>query len=141
MSDCIKLLVGDVFNYKNVKIYRKGNLLGIGNGLCERTVDFAGGCPSTISLKNGDGVEFAAPSAFADFSFIGINMPNSVNRTEYEITAIEVKHVEASMFDAEHVRVNITINEKIQNVIFIRSYLIYTKLPVIAVENSIRSNV
>ena len=104
MSDYKTLLVGDVFNYKNIKVYRKDDLLGIGNGLCERTVDLAAGYPSTVSLKNGDGVEFAEPSAFADFSFIGINMPNGTPLTEYSVAGVEAKQVEASMFDAEHVK-------------------------------------
>ncbi len=141
MSDVKILLAEAVFNYKNVNICRKNDLLQITNGLCERIVDLANGCASTVSLKNSDGIEFAEPSVYADFSFVGINMPSSKYQTEYEITEIAIKQLDASMFDAEHVRVDITINEKIEDVTFIRSYLIYTELPVIAVENSIQSNV
>ena len=135
------LLPDDIFKYKNINVCRKNDLLEIKNGLCARIIDLSGGYPSTVSLKNGDGTEFAEKSEYPDFSFIGINMPNSVNKTEYELGAIEVKANEASIFDAEHVRINITINEKIQNATFYRSYLIYVDIPAIAVENSIRSGV
>jgi hypothetical protein len=141
MTDYETLLTDGIFNYKNINIYRKNNLLGITNGLCERTVDLAKGYPSTVSLKNSQGIEFAEPSAYADFSFVGINMPTSEYLTDYEVTEVTVKQVDASLFDAEHVRVNITVNEKIEQITFIRSYLIYTKMAVIAVENSISSKV
>lgn len=135
------LLDSDTFIYKNIEISRKNNLLDIANGFCSRTLDLSDGYPTTVSLNNSSGHEFVEKSGHADFSFIGINMPNSKNSTEYEITEIAVNLNPASMFDAEHVRVKITIIEKIQQVTFTRSYLIYPEMPIIAVENSIYSQV
>lgn len=135
------LSADSLFTYKKIKVSRINNLLIISNGLCERTVDLSGAYPSTISLKNGNGTEFADKSEYMDFSFIGINMPNGINKVKYELAGIEVKVHKRSLFDSEHVKVELTVNEKIQNITFIRSYLIYTDMAVMAVENSVRSNV
>ena len=135
------LVSGDSFTYKKIKIYRKAQLLCMGNGLCERTINLANGYPSTISLKNSAGTEFADKSEMMDFSFIGINLPTSSYDTEYKLDSVEVEYSAASLFDAEYVKVNLTIKEKIQQVTLVRSYLIFTDMPIMAVENSISSAV
>ena len=135
------LLNNDVFAYKKIKVHRKNDLLVISNGLCGRIIDLSSGYPSTVSLTNSERIEFVKKSEYMDFSFIGINMPNSIYKTDYELAGIEVQLNEASIFDAEHVKVELIVNEKIQNVKFVRSYLIYTDIAVIATENTICSGV
>ncbi|MCF6176537.1 MAG: alpha-galactosidase [Victivallaceae bacterium] len=141
MTDYKTLLLGDIFTHKKINICYKDDLLSITNGLCKRIVDLSDDYSSTISLKNSDGTEFADKSESADFSFIGINMPTSTHKTEYKLSVVEVKLCKASIFDAEHVRINLTMTENIQSITFVRSYLIFSDMPIIAVENSIRSNV
>ncbi len=136
-----KLTKGREFCHKNIIIKHHGKQLSMSNGYCERVVDLSRNYPSTCSLKNSDGNEFATASERMDFSFIGINLPTSDAVTEYEINGIRASLSEDTRFDTEFVRVTITVTEKVQQVTFVRSYLIFSELPVLGVENSIHCKV
>ncbi len=135
------LVLGKAFNFKKVTVLLHNSLLSMSNGLCERVIDLATGYPKTISLKNSSAREFIRDGSIVDFSFIGINSPDSEAHTEYEIVEIQVSSCTESIFDAEHVRVMVVIYEAVQNITFERSYLIFTDIPAMAVENSIVSEV
>lgn len=129
------------FIFKDIYIRLNGGQLIIANSAFCRLLDLGSGIPRTISLKDAAGREFAGgEKKEGDFSFIGINRPG-YNGSEYHVADVSAETQVASFLDSEHVNVRLVIEEKVQRIVFIREYIVYPELPVIAVQNSICSAV
>ena len=124
------------FSFKDVYARCSGAVLRMGNSTFERVVDLRGGVPVTMELSAG-GRRLAASDGFCDFSLIGINMPERGRVTDYALDSLAVREVGDSMFDGEHVEVEIAVSDKVQQVFFKRRYLIYPGLPVLGVMTSV----
>jgi hypothetical protein len=127
------------FIYKDIQIVCRGNVLTVENSQLRREFDISNGIPKTIGLwSKSSGKRISTEVADKDFSFIGINMPGSDRSVDYKITGISVAEKEASIFDGERVELEMSIHESVQQVFFVRTYMIYPELPVIASKTSIK---
>ena len=125
------------FVFKDVNIRLDDGRLIIANSAFRRCLDLCSGIPRTTSLKDAAGREFAKhDKKSGDFSFIGINRPG-YNGSEYCVVDVFAETRSASFLDSEHVRVRLVIEEKVQRIVFIREYIVYPELAVIAVQNSV----
>ena len=123
------------FNYRDISVSRDGHLLTIENAALRRVFDLTNVVPRTISLFNKvTGREHALTGdASGDFSFIGFNMPESeALTTEYRSAGIAVDIALGDYLDGEHVEVCLRIEEKVQQLVFCRTYCIYPGLAVIS---------
>ena len=131
-----------VFSYKDIKVGLSDNKLTIENAKIARVMDLKLSIPCTVSLLDKrSGAEMAARRHGIDFSFAGMNMPLQNKETEYSLKKIIATAVEATIFDSEHVCVELIIHENIQQLSFTRKYYIYSDLPFISSRTGIRSQV
>jgi hypothetical protein len=129
------------FKHQDIGVSWSETKLSIGNRKINRTFDLTMGFPKSVGLRNAKGVELAdSGKSDADGSFIGLNRPG-YNNSEYQIQSINAKHVETSIFDSEHVEIDVEIFESVQNIKWQRTYFIYPGFPAIAVENSVMTPV
>ena len=123
--------------YKDIYVRWNDGKLVIGNAAIERTLNIANGYPETISLKDlRHNRELVKPTGEIDFNYMGYNMPG-LNNVVFHIEEIKAEPVQNSLYDNEHVRVTIKINEPNEEIIYLREYIIYPELPAIAVRNYI----
>lgn len=131
------------FVYKDIRVELKNQMLLTGNSRLSRLFNLKHAVPQTISLIDEySGAELAAEHGNGDFSFVGINMPHTPKtRTEYRLEKITASVVEGSIFDSEHVCIELKIHEDIQQISFTRKYFLYPDLPYIVSQTGIVSKV
>jgi hypothetical protein len=131
-----------VFSYKDITVGLSDNKLTIENSTIARVLDLKLSIPGTVSLKDKrSGAEMAARRHGIDFSFAGMNMPLQNKETEYSLKKVIATAVESTIFDSEHVCVELIIHENIQQLSFTRQYYIYPDMPFISSRTGIRSKV
>jgi hypothetical protein len=131
----------DDFRYLDICVSKDGKSLTIENSEIKRILDLSKTIPKTTALYNKlNGKNMASPNKTdVDFSFIGFNMPDSAYSVDFQLKNIEITHKPDSIFESDHVEVELTIVENIQRITFKREYLIYPNIPTITSRTSIES--
>lgn len=126
-----------LLEFEDIRVRRSGNSLTIANSAIVREFDLSAGAPRTVSLRSADGREFASPDKpCADLSFIGLTAPGN-EKSPWRLDEISAELQEAGLFDAAGVRVRLKMSEPIEQAVYIREYIIYPRLPVLAVRNTV----
>ncbi len=126
-----------LLEYRDIRVERENDLLSIANSALVRRLDLSLNAPRTVSLKNAAGYEFASPDKLrADLSFIGLNQPHNP-QTPWTLPKLVAEPPAAG----DGVRVRLNMFEPISESCYIRDYVIYPDLPVIAIENAIQTRV
>lgn len=132
---------GDHFAHRDIRIAHGGDTLELAVGGLRRLIDLAQGVPITRSLGHDDDGPLATANAACDFSFAGINLPGGPGVVRFAPPRCRLHLEPASWRDGEHVRLEVTLRERVQGVTFVRAYLLYPGLPVLAVETALCSDV
>ncbi len=105
-----------------------GKQLRFGNAAFTRTVDLSRGFPCTVSLCDASGNEFAAPDKVSpDCSFVGMDREQAVDE-DYVYTDVSAEVVAGSIFEAEHVLIQLRFRNTWCEADWVREYRIYPRL-------------
>lgn len=130
----------NTFSHLDVNITKTADFLTIENSGIKRILDISQAMPRTISLinkKSGKGIA-NGDKTDTDFSFIGFNMPAGQETVDFSLESIDAKVQRESIFDSEHIELKLLIIDKVQQLVFRRTYIIYPEIPTISSKTSIR---
>lgn len=123
------------FSHLDIAAEWDEHFLCVGNSLIRRKMDISKGYPATVELTDlANRRELAVPSEEIDFFCMGYNLPGR-NNAKFRITGIEATAVPQSIYEGEHVKVTISIEEPTEDIIYRREIYIYPHLAAISVRN------
>jgi len=129
------------FSHLDVTAEWDEHFLCVGNSLIRRKMDISRGYPATVELTDLSGRrELAAPSDAIDFFCMGYNPPGT-NNAGFTLTGIDAKVEPASVYEAEHVVVTMTMEEPQEGITYRREIRIHPATAAISVQNFITAAV
>ena len=130
-----------LLNYRDITVKYDDDILVISNSKVSRTFDLSAGTLRTQSLKCVSIGELAFPrDKGSDFSFIGLNVPDHQEHP-CRVTDVSADKVTGGLFDSEHVKVTVQLEDDFQKVKYIVEYTVYPDTPVLSSRCKITSAV
>ena len=116
-----------------------GALLSMETAGLRRVLEFPHGSPCTVSLRTPDGRERAKREEAPELALAGM-IPAGPGE-EWQLRSVKIRHRRADVLYPQRVEVEVRMRDPVRRADYCRIYRLFPGLPVIGVENAVRSEV